>query len=276
MKKLFAALLLLVSCTLFAQNETYSDEEILSMMSPVGKVHNECLDEILSDLQATYGRTFTGEPSADKKKEVFQVIDKSVIVLVNRKMAPQGIDAGMFLKNTMNERLPEYVKYNLLGQLRMIDEEHKLSPAFYAAMARLGCLMESGADEEAYKETGRTYIGSLQAPMEKIMWAAAVSMGYHSTAYWKENAPKWQAFFSGGQTARPGPARNIAEADVSGIVYGGLSGMAYGAVGGTVALPGIGTVAGAAGCGALGAVTCGLGGSAKTAVSSFVNWVFGK
>ncbi|MFL5787941.1 MAG: hypothetical protein ACJ748_07805, partial [Flavisolibacter sp.] len=114
--------------------------------------------------------------------------------------------------------------------------------------------------------------------------------------YWRDSISKWQNFFGnslgfnhrspafltislGLSTFfdnfyfRASPARDIAVADVSGIVTGAVAGCGYGALGGTVALPVVGTVAGCAGVGAVGAIGGGLGNSARKAVESFFNWL---
>lgn len=69
------------------------------------------------------------------------------------------------------------------------------------------------------------------------------------------------------------PGRDIAVADMAGIVTGAVGGCAYGAVGGSVILPVIRTIGGCAGVGAVGAVGGGLGNSAKKLVESFFTWL---
>jgi hypothetical protein len=279
MNKIFYAFLLCLPFCSFAQETEYTDQQLLELMAPAGKVHNEALDEILETLKSSYGDVYNKGNSTDMRTTIFELIDKSTIVLVNRKINPTGFDFDKLNFDEINNRLPEYLEFDLPGQVHVIDQGGTLSPAYYEAESALGALMTSGADcagIESFQKLGREKIGALKSPIEKALWATSVSVAYYSTIYWKENAGKWQQFFHTGTTMKADPGRDIAVADVSGIVYGAVSGGAYGAIGGTVTFPGVGTVAGAAGGAAVGAITGGIGGSAKAAVSSFFNWLMSK
>jgi hypothetical protein len=161
----------------------------------------------------------------------------------------------------------------------MAMENYRPSIQYYEATSSLGTLMTSDAaciDQDAFYKLGREKIGKLTDPFEKVLWAASVSIAYHSSQYWKENSGKWTQFFGSSTMAKTNPGRDIAAADVSGIIWGGAAGATWGAIGGTVVFPGVGTVTGAAGVGAAGAVTGGIASSGKAAVNSLVNWLFGK
>jgi hypothetical protein len=279
MKKLFYTILFCLPFTLFAQETAYTDEQLLELLSPAGEVHNEGLDFIFEEMRNAYGTVYNRERTLANRTELFNLIDKSTVVLINRRLEVKGIETEHFLENDMNNLLGSYLEFDLPGQVHVIDGNGKLSPQYYEATSSLGTLMASDADcidQEEFNKLGREKIGKLTDPLEKVLWAASVSIAYHSKKYWKENAGKWTQFFGTSATAKADPGRDIAKADVSGMVWGAAAGATWGAIGGTVVFPGAGTITGAAGVGAAGALTGGIASSGKAAVSSLVNWLFGK
>ncbi|GAA4320682.1 hypothetical protein GCM10023184_05970 [Flaviaesturariibacter amylovorans] len=273
--------MLFAVATVKAQEEVQlSDDQIIKVTEPVGFLHNQGLDYIYEQLRSSYGEVFPPTKPKEGRPKLYSILDGATLSFAKSTFNSDELDHSRFINGDMTGLIATHAEVPLADLFKVADPEHKLSGEFYEAVTALDGLMQDVDRNQmrcAYDELVKEKIGTLKSYDEKLAWGSAVSIAYHSLAYWEKNRDKWQNFFGSGSktaTARK-PAKDIAKADVAGIVTGGISGCAYGAVGGTVTMPGIGTVAGCAGGAAVGAVAGGLGSSAKKAAEAFVDWLFG-
>jgi hypothetical protein len=130
MKKLFYFICLCFPFALFAQETVYTDEQLLQLLSPAGEVHNEGLDFLFEEMRNAYGDVYNKERTLANRMELFNLIDKSTVILVNRRMEVKGIETEKFLENDMNNQLGSYLALDLPGQVHVIDGNGKLSPQY--------------------------------------------------------------------------------------------------------------------------------------------------
>lgn len=284
------------------------DAEIISQFSQIGKLHNEGLDNILNDLKAEYGTYYTGTTSAVSHAKVYALINKGNVNFLETTLMPKGIDVAQMIaanskydyliKSNFGKGLVTQMRAKLLA-IRHTESESTtvrsvisdMSANFYDAVNALEKLVDKDATKQAYDDLLEAKIATLTNNDEKMKFASAVSVAYNTMQYWKENFPKWAAFFNKSNlefrsktTSRSVEAddkgktmteigKDVGKADISGIITGGVGGAIAGGVTGTVVLPAVGTTTGAVAGGVIGAVGGGLGNSAKAAVDAFVDWL---
>lgn len=262
-----------------AQDDVYyCNDELLRRFWITGELHNKGLDEVLGGLKATYGDQFKEEKTQEAQDKIFGVVNELGAGFTTKTLQVSGIDLLDFIRNSTFPKGKD-AALSLPGQLTSLQSDAKYSAELLAALEALDAQMESGSElsEDNYRNLAAKQMPLIRNYFERVYWVMAVSTAYFSLKYWGSNMVYWVNFLNGGGSAtqRTHPGKEIAKADVTGVIVGGAGGAIYGAIGGTATFPGVGTIVGAAGGGAAGAVVGGVTGSAKAAVSAFVGWVFG-
>jgi len=236
--------------------------------------HNEGLAYTLNHLKTYYGPVYTGGNTKADHDLMYQKVDQfNKGYMMNKRSVSQS-DANSCINNFKNSPVKQFGT-NITTNITYSPYYSTMSTAFKNAVAQLNTLVHDDANcytQANYDGIVNSNIALISDKDEKVYLVAMCSIGYNSMIYWRDNYTKWQAFF-GTATPLASPARDIAVADMTGIVTGAVGGCAWGALGGTVVLPGAGTVAGCAGVGAISALGGGLGNSAKKAVESFFSWL---
>ncbi|MFL5772383.1 MAG: hypothetical protein ACJ75F_04445 [Flavisolibacter sp.] len=294
---LFSFLATCCSVMIHAQKGiAYTDNEIINMYSSVGEIHNKGLESAFNSLQQNYGTKYQGGLSKQDRDNMYRILDANNFAFVTKEIAVNSIDLTQMVNRDVEVR--DYMYKDLVSQFLSSKEGQNLSPEILNAFNELNSLMDDDSrcfNKSEYDRIVQDNIQNLQSFNEKVLLVCGFNIAYNSIQYWNENLVKWQAFFSYSLTRKPtippksprpinqysiqafrftSPGRNIAKADVSGIVWGGTAGCITGAIGGSVTLPGVGTLTGCAGMGAAGAVTAGIGGSLKAAVNALLDWLF--
>lgn len=265
-----------VSCQSAVSIDELTNQQIIAIYSNVGVPHNEGLDYVFAGLQTQYGSVYHGGNSKAAHDSMYQNVDKNTIGFLTTKRSVSQSDANSCINNFKNSPVRSFGT-DLTVNITYSPYYGTLSAKFKTAIAQLNTLMHD--ENKCYTKANydaivNNNIALLPNNNEKMYLVSMCSVGYNSIIYWKDNYSKWQTFFGVTTIQLVNPKKDIAIADVSGIITGAVGGCAWGAIGGTIALPGAGTVAGCAGVGAISALGGGLGNSAKKAVESFVSWLF--
>lgn len=294
MKKILYTLITIISIiSISCKRETvkekiYSDKEIIEIYSKVGQIHNEGLDIIYSEIEKN--KIDPNIEKESKRKLLFKLIDEKCINFVSTKLQLKNIDINVLINNpTVDNSIKLNLKKDLVNKIKGQPNSESLSESFYLAMEELNILVDKEANINEFELIINKYIKNMTDFDEKSKLVSCVYMGYYSKQYWMKNLNKWKTLIVGlnsnqfqkrtltietpedieyGQAAR-----NILKSDISGIIVGGVGGCALGAMGGSAVFPVVGTLTGCAALGGAGALTGGLGGSAKTAVDSFIDWL---
>lgn len=261
----------------------YSNQKLIKSFTIIGELHNEGLDSIY------YGLSKLKKQKKLESKDFNKFIDSATCKFISKKLHVESVAPEYYiskLNEIWNLKLKKGIKsdfdYVHLANL----EETKTSVLLKELLVELTELMQKDTSKHIYDSFLEENITKLGSVEDKIQLIAGVSIAYNSLKYWNKNVYEWNVLLNDDNNSTDNnklvlaakdlqkAAKNIAVADVTGVIYGGVSGCVFGAVGGTVTLPGIGTVAGCAGVGTLSALTMGLGESAKSAVQSLFDSLF--
>lgn len=261
----------------------FSNEQIKSIYSQVGPIHNNGLDHALEKLKEEYGSFYTGSFDERSKGEILNKLDFIIKDYVRTTLHVSGIDVWSWVKNI--HQINNNDGEGLVSVVRKSETGQQLSDELFFALSDIENIMNDDVkrlNSNYYDAIVNGHIGGLRSFEEKAYLVSFASVANSSSSYWNENSEKWMEFFTKnkGENYINGrgrfPWNSVAAADVSGIVFGAMAGCALGAVGGTITLPIIGTIGGCAGIATLTAVGGGLGGSLKKAVEEFFEWLFSK
>lgn len=265
-----------VSCQSAVSIDELTNQQIIDIYSNVGVPHNEGLDYVLQGLKNYYGPVYNGGNSKAAHDLMYQNIDNNTKDYLITKRSVSQSDANSCINNFKNSPVKEFGT-NLNTNITYSPYYSTLSAKFKTAIRQLNTLIHDEANcytKANYDAIVSNNIALLPNNNEKVYLVSMCNVGYNSIIYWRDNYSKWQSFFGTATVMKANPAKDIAVADVTGIITGAVGGCAWGALGGTVVLPGAGTITGCAGVGAIGALGGGLGNSAKKAAESFVSWLF--